>query len=160
MATISHSNIDENQLIQKHMGLVVQVAKSFNPSSPLVLDEYIQSGRIGLLKAIRAHDIKRGTFVTAAWYYIRWGILGYIKRECQESVLPITMDPSGEQQENITEYFPNTLSDRERDVLVLRTQGYTFKDIGEKRGYSKSLANGVFHSGVLKIRQAKETIYD
>ena len=142
------------------MGLVVTVAKSFNPTNPMVMDEYVQAGRIGLLKAVRTYDIERSTFSTSAWYHIRWGILAYIKQEKKEPMLPITVEPSGNSYENITDYLPNTLSSRERDIVMLRTQGHTFKDIGEKYGYSKSWANYVFHSGVLKIQEANENIYD
>ena len=136
------------------MGLVVSIVKSFHPINPTVLDEYIQAGRIGLLKAVRKHDIARSSFSTTAWHYIRWAILHYIDREKTDTALPITIDPSGIQHENVSDYFPSTLSDNERNVITLRTKGYTFKDIGEIKGYSKSWANYVFHSGVAKIREA------
>lgn len=143
------------------MGLIITVAKNFNPPNSFVLDDYIQAGRIGLLKAIRTHDISRGTFSTTAWHNIRWAILGHMKNEPIESVLPITMEPSGEYHEAITDYLPNTLSDREKEVIMLRTEGYTFKAIGEKTGYSKSWAHYIFCSGVKKIRQSNDIgIYD
>jgi len=132
MATISHSKFDENKLIEDNLGLIITVAKNFNPANPSVLDDYIQAGRIGLLKAIRTHDASRSAFATAAWHNIRWAILGYIKKEPIEHVLPITMEPSGEYRESIDDYLPNTLSDREKEVILLRTEGYTFKDIGKK----------------------------
>ena len=147
-------------MIQNNMGLVVKIAKGFNPSNAMVLDEYIQAGRIGLLKAIRTHNIKRSTFGTTAWHHIRWGILEYIKHEQMEPVLPITMEPSGETYESITDYLPNTLSEREREVILLRNQGHTFKDIGEIHGYSKSWANYIFHSGILKVKRANDIEYD
>ena len=140
------------------MGLIVKVAKSFNPATPMILDEYIQTGRIGLLKAIRKYDITRSTFSTSAWHHIRWAILGYIKQEYTTPTLPIMVEPSGEPHEEITDYLPNTLSDRERDVIMLRTEGRTFKDIGEIHGYSKSWANYVFHDAVVKIKEANTII--
>jgi len=152
--------VDENQLIKDNMGLVIKIVKSFNPSNPTIFDEYVQAGRIGLLSAIRLYDENRGAFTTIAWNHIRWSILKYIKKEQSCHVFPITVDPSGEIKENITDYFPSTLSDRERNVILQHCEGNTFKDIGEKNGYSKSWANYVFHSGIKKIQKANEGIYD
>lgn len=166
MATISHSKYqivpsDENETIKQHMGLVVKVAQGFTPINSMVLDEYIQAGRIGLLTAIRKQNNVLSSFSTNAWHSIRWSILDYIKKEKKEQPLPITTDPSGSHQpEDIADYLPDSLSDREREVVILRTEGHTFKDIGEIQGFSKSWANYVFHSGVLKIQQANEGIYE
>ena len=62
------------------MGLVVSLARSFNPLNPIELDNYIQSGRIGLWKAIQKHDPKKGKLTTIAWNHIRWEIIRYIKK--------------------------------------------------------------------------------
>ena len=48
----------EQQLILENMGLVVSLARSFNPKNNQELEEYIQSGRIGLWKAIKKYDDK------------------------------------------------------------------------------------------------------
>lgn len=150
--------MDENQIIEDNTGLIITVAKSLKPADQNTLDEYIQAGRIGLLKAIRSYDPSRGTFSNAAWNYIKWEILTYIKKEKSDNFLPITINPSGtfDEDEDITNYLPNTLSDREKNVVLLRNQGYSFKNIGEENGYSKSWANYVFHSGIQKIKDANK----
>ena len=143
------------------MGLVIKVVQSFNPINSFVFDEYVQAGRIGLLKGIRKYNEDRSSFPTTAWNHVRWGILNYIKQEQKEQPLPITADPSGDQQkENIEDYLPNTLSDRERKVIILRTEGHTFKDIGNMHGFSKSWANYIYHSGIIKIQEANDRIYE
>lgn len=153
--------MSEDGLIEQNMGLVVKIANDFNPINSTVLDEYIQAGRIGLLFAIRKYDETLGGFGTNAWHHIRWAILEYIKKEKKIQPPPITIEPSGEADpEDISDYLPNTLSDRERTVILLRTEGHTFTDIGKIHGYSKSWANYVFHSGVAKIQEANCGIYD
>ena len=61
----------EQQLILENMGLVVSLARSFNPKNNQELEEYIQSGRIGLWKAIKKYDPDRGALSTIAWNSFR-----------------------------------------------------------------------------------------
>ena len=61
------NRIEREGLLNENMGLVVSLAQSFKPRCSLELDEYIQSGRIGLWKAINKHDPKKGALSTIAW---------------------------------------------------------------------------------------------
>jgi len=163
MAMISHSKIDskkENAIIEDNMGLIVNVVKTFNPTSENLFEEYIQAGRIGLLKAIRTSN-KTCPWSTMAWNNVKWSILNYINEESEdETIFPITVEPSGNTKEEIYDYIPSNLLDREKEVLQLRIEGNSFKDIGAKLGYSKNWAHYVFYSGVRKIRNANEILFD
>ena len=41
-----------DDLIEKHMGLVVSVVNSFRPRNSTEREDYVQAGRIGLWKAL------------------------------------------------------------------------------------------------------------
>lgn len=67
------------QLIQSNLPLVVSVAKKY-ASSVARLDDLIQEGNIGLLKATERYDPRKGTrFATYAVWWIRAYIQRYIK---------------------------------------------------------------------------------
>ena len=61
----------ENQKIKDNYGLVVSQALSFSRSYNQDLEDYIQVGLIGLLKAIRKHDPERSKLSTYATVCIR-----------------------------------------------------------------------------------------
>ena len=65
----------EQQLILDNMGLVVSLARSFSPRNQQELEEYIQSGRIGLWRAVKNYNSSKGALSTLAWNYIRWEII-------------------------------------------------------------------------------------
>ena len=167
----ANSNIREReeQLILENMGLVVSLARSFKPQSPLELDDYIQSGRIGLWKAIQKHNPDKGALSTIAWYYIRWEIIrnmnkGNKLKEREFKVVNFT-DLSSDlpkiirdkNYENILdELEPNNLTEKEKGVLRLRVCGYTMKDIGQHFNHSRGWANETFKSAIKKIKHANQ----
>ncbi len=175
MAQISHSSfnssfnsslnlgfLNEEELIEANMGLVNSVVQTFNQPDPIEFDAYLQAGRIGLLKAARKYDKSRGKFSTIAWHSIKWEILSHIDNTKSDAIQITQELASGEVTEDVTEYFPESLTDKELKVLNLRKEGHTFKSIGSilgkelglKRGYSKSWANLIFHNSLDKIREA------
>jgi RNA polymerase sigma factor (sigma-70 family) len=151
---------EQEQLILDNMGLVVSIARSLKPSSDLELEEYIQSGRIGLWKAIQKHNPKKGKLTTIAWYYIRWEIIGNmpsnkLKKGKKASLslvnfTDIIKSKHGNQEEDVyhqagsyeplvpflDEVKPSILSEREERLLDLRAAGYTMKEIGAELGRS------------------------
>ena len=142
-------------MIEANMGLVSSVVETFNPTSPIDFDEYKQAGRIGLLNAIRKYDETRGKFSTIAWHNIKWEILSHIENSQSRDFSMVQEPSSGIAEEDVTEYFPESLTDKELRVLNLRKEGHTFKSIGSALGgYSKSWANLIFHNGIDKIREA------
>lgn len=148
----------EEQLIHQNMGLVVQLAKSFHPHSAEELDEYIQLGRIGLLKAIRKHDPSRGALTTVAWHYIRWEIIRYLNANRQEHEVLFDEHAAPTAHSPVWELLPDSLSDTERQVVTLRAEGnHTFREIGQiLGGFTRGWANKVFKAALVKIREANE----
>lgn len=73
----------ENELVEKNMGLVYYLARSFQKSTGgIEYDDLVQEGMVGLVKAARAFDESKGIlFSTYAWISIKRRILLYIKRQ-------------------------------------------------------------------------------
>lgn len=144
----------EDELIKKHFGLVVSVAKKFVKSyNPELLDEYIQLGRIGLLKAIRNYNEARGAFSTFAWKCIKNEILSHVQREQKHTMTYLDNLDSYVMEEStngqIWEYVP-TLTNREAEVLSLKCAGHSFTEIGPN-------ANLIFHNLVSRIATVNES---
>jgi len=152
----------EQQLILENTGLVVSLAKSFKPKNSLEFEEYVQSGRIGLWKAIKKHEPKKGALSTIAWYYIRWEIIrGIVFNSKMQPVrfadLGVDVDSFLDRRkppDNIQDVQPDTLNAIEKEVLKMRSRGYTMKEIGENFSRSRGWANEKFKSAINKIKEA------
>lgn len=74
----------ENELVEKNMGLVYYIARSFQKSTTggIEYDDLVQEGMVGLVKAARAFDESKGfLFSTYAGNCIQKEILAYMKRQ-------------------------------------------------------------------------------
>ena len=74
----------ENELVEKNMGLVYYIARSFQKSTTggIEYDDLVQEGMVGLVKAARTFDESRGfLFSTYAGNCIQKEILAYMKRQ-------------------------------------------------------------------------------
>ena len=160
------NRIEREGLLNENMGLVVSLAQSFKPRCSLELDEYIQSGRIGLWKAINKHDPKKGALSTIAWYYIRWEIIRNMPNCSSKKKVSVKLFTdlcsnfskivdNKNDTEILSELMPESLTDKERTVLCLRAKRYTMREIGESFSHSRGWANETFKSAVEKVRNAR-----
>ena len=147
----------ENQRIKDNYGLVVSQALSFSRSYNQDLEDYIQVGLIGLLKAIRKHNPELSKLSTYATVCIRNEIVKYInksKKKQFNASLENQVDNS--YQDSFWEYEPDSLSDQERTLLRMKRDNYSYKEIAEELEYSKSytkeLAKRVFN----KVNEANK----
>lgn len=151
--------MNENQLVSENLGLVIRIAKGFNPRDYSEMQEYVQEGSIALLKAIRKYDITRGyKLSTLAWKYITKAILRYkTKQKKHKSIQELyTSEKSYIVQLENWQYYPDNLEPRELKILNMRDNGYTFKDIGDELGCSRGWANRIYKSTMQKIKCANE----
>ena len=145
----------EGDLVKKYKGLVTSLAYNFAVKNNAYseLDDYIQIGYIGLLKAIRKYK-GFNNLSTMAWKYIRWEILNHISRANKCNTCSFVENvATSEPTYNFNEYLP-TLSNDESNVLQLRLSGYTFIEIGTVIGYSRYTARNRYISIINKIRTA------
>lgn len=148
---------NENRLVQDHLGLVISIAKSFQPNSN-DLEDYIQVGSIGLLKAIRNFNDKLDTSLSSfAWVCISREIINYIHRHTN-SVQSINVEPTYITKRHLLfDIIPDTLTTTEKQVVGLRLMGYTFKEIGQKLGFSSVWSNKLYQITLQKIIKANES---
>lgn len=122
------TKITEEELINNNMGLVKRIARMFRPPNRTEYDEYVQVGRIGLMKAIRKHEPAKGQLSTIAWNHIKWEIMRYIKTN-----KGIGERLQGDMLQKETETFehclPNYLSESEIRILNLKLDGHKLTEI-------------------------------
>ena len=145
----------ENELVQRHLGLVVTIAKKFRPSNDYEHSEYIQEGSIALLRAIRKFDPERNVQLsTFAWKYIHKAILKYIlKQNKNKQTAQLSEDlPNRHAISAIKEILPKNLTNKERIIIEMRLDNYTFEEIGKKIGCTRGWSNRLFNRAAQKIR--------
>jgi RNA polymerase sigma factor (sigma-70 family) len=149
----------ENELIEKHTGLVVAQAAMFNPTTLSDFDDYVSSGRIGLLKAIRHFDPDRNTkFSTYAAICIRREMIREVQRDKDQKTLRVNENHTDKERPlELWEILPDNLDDIEKKVLEARIlQNCTLKEIGECFGHSKQWVSTILKRIILKIREGYE----
>lgn len=154
----------EDDAISKNLGLIIKLARSFKPSNATELEEYIQLGRIGFLKAFRKYDPDRGALSTMAWHYIRWEIIQHLNKQRKHKVKKDIEEPSDTTDEKITsmdcenlwEFLPSNLNDKEKNIVELKLQGHTYKEIGQKLNYTQHWISKLYKSAIKKIKYANK----
>lgn len=147
----------EAQLVKEHAGLVVSQALIFHPTKLTGYDDYIQVGYIGLLKAIRNFDPNRGTkFSTFATACIRSEIIREIRRNSPEQNLLVDVSGKDVKETDMWEVLIDNLTETEKHVLHLRVQGYTYQEIGDTLGFTKSWASETMNNLIGKLKEANK----
>ena len=115
----------EQEMVTQHYGLVVHQALNFVINKQ-DLDDYIQSGLIGLLKAIRNYNPDRSKFSTFATVCIRNEILKHAKKQKrQRRQIPNTRPLYYKDGIRFWEAHPDNLTDEEIHILKLKLENYT-----------------------------------
>jgi len=177
--TQSRSNPNETQearearLTQENLGLVISQAVKFRPNGVTDLDDYIQVGKVGLLRAIRTFNENH---ISQTGKPVKWStyagvcIAREIAKEAKKfsSHVSISSDDVPEISDNnddlsrkIKEILPESLTPREVKVIYYRAQGLTLQEIGDRMGgYTKQWAKNLLGKAYEKIREAHEKTKD
>tara|TARA_R110002051_G_scaffold99688_1_gene170056 strand:+ start:19 stop:495 length:477 start_codon:yes stop_codon:yes gene_type:complete len=145
----------EEQKVIDNYGLVVSQALSFSSSNSYDFEDYIQSGLIGLLKAIRKHDPRRSRLSTYARTCIRNEIIKYInknKKHTFNNKIPI-------EDTAVPEVFidwntlTDSLSEEEKSILKLRLHNNSYREISEKLDISRNYIKSSMKTILIKLRK-------
>ncbi|MAF24215.1 hypothetical protein CL634_01310 [bacterium] len=145
------------ELIEKHMGLVISIVNRFNPKNQTEKDDYIQAGRIGLWKALTKFSKTGGSkFSPYAWNPIKWEIIKEIRsaKSKHDSMSPEDCEHyyGVKNSAPFWELVPSSLTPAERQVVQLRREGYNFKEISSELDCHRSRIKKIFQSAIKKIR--------
>lgn len=149
--------------------------RSYTETLKIPFDEVLSIGDLAFVKASKHFRPQKGyKFTTYLVHVIRRNILNFLK---MKSVIfhgtQISLDYDGEQVDNNApdpasllehiEEFQNELNllptllsavdDRTQKVLVMYSQGYNFREIGEKIGITKQWVSQIYQQGIRTIRE-------
>tara|TARA_R100000808_G_scaffold5713_1_gene17220 strand:+ start:50291 stop:50806 length:516 start_codon:yes stop_codon:yes gene_type:complete len=151
----------EEQLVHTHYGLVVSQALRFSNNRSYI-EDYIQVGLIGLLKAIRNYDSEKSKFSTFATVCIRNEIFRYTRKN-KPKTIPVDAkiknvinrtDDWYVPVEGIWEYIPDSLTEKERLVLQMKFENYTHKEIADTICCSKGRVKNILKKIISLLQRA------
>lgn len=144
------------KLVKANYGLLVSQALSFNPRNQDELDDYIQTGCTGLVRAIKTHDSSLGALSTHICHCVRNSIINQIKYNKKHSIASLHHPIVQHQSESLMEYLPDNLTDVDRTIINMKLQGYTRKEIAKVLGCKENNVKYKIKRTFDKIRKANE----
>lgn len=125
---------DLSRLVTKYVPLIRHIARRYHPFSADSMEDLIQVGSIGLLKAVKYYDPNRArsaSFKTVATYYIRGEIQHYLRDQCFPVHVPRTLIEMkariAQMEERLTKELARTPSAQE----LANASGCSLQDIIE-----------------------------
>ena len=150
---ITNADSEEKMVIDNY-GLVVSQAVKFIAQKQ-DLDDYIQIGLIGLLKAIRNYNPEKSKFSTFATVCIRNEILKFIKKQNRQN-RRLNLREKKSQEVLLWEYQPDNLTKDEIDILDMKLKNHTYKEISEIMCCNKNEIKQKIKKILKKIREANK----
>jgi DNA-directed RNA polymerase specialized sigma subunit len=142
----------ESKLIEEHRELVIsEVIETLNSKSDL--EDYIQVGFIGLIKAHRKFDPEKGCFENYAKTCVKNEVMASLKKKVKKTVYHKKSDKP---DVAVWEVVPDSLSDTEKAVLKMKCQNYTNKEIADMLYLTKPYVKEVYRNCIKKLRIANE----
>lgn len=125
---------ETDDLVRQHMPLVRQFARRYSQFNPDYMEDLVQVGSIGLLKAIKYYDPRRtrsASFKTLATCYIRGEIRHYLRDHCSLVQVPRRLTEMNSQLSQLEEKLTKVL-DRAPSVCELATHsGFSVQEVLE-----------------------------
>jgi len=144
-----------DQLIKDNMALVISIADSFCPRNYTEREDLIDAGRIGLWKALQKYESDKGALSTYAWQPIKWAIIKEMKNIRQSNIsIDNIAEPHISEHPPFWELLNIKINAEDREILMLRRQGYKFKEICELVSKTHSSVKNRYYKTVKAIKKA------
>lgn len=147
-----------DELISQNYGLIVSQAKKFHPKNRDVLEEYIQVGCVGIVKAINTFNSDISKFSTYACRCIFNEIYSFVvKNNKHQNLVNEEIDIPSINKENIDDYLPDYLTEQEKLIIVMKINNFSKKEIAEKIGENEKVTTNIINKIMKKIKNANKT---
>jgi len=171
------------KIVEKYKGLVIALARRRYLSGG-DLEDLIQEGTLGLVKAIRQYSPERGNFCKFASISIINKINDAVRADnrnrnkaLNESISfeeltlsqdweddkgynPLTVYLSNEKRNKFYENINSILSTEQMEILQLYLEGYTYKEIGQKLNITEKKVDNGLLAIKNRIRKAEAKFID
>lgn len=153
----------EEKLVRDNYGLVVSQALSFLEKNPLTtLDDYIQVGLIGLLKAIRKFDEKKAKFSTFAVVCIRNELLNHVRKYKKKNKVIFNDNITKRaikqnayiSKENLFEYTPDHITQEQNFILKLKLENHNNREICDLLSCTRRELDNKIRELIVVLREA------
>jgi RNA polymerase sporulation-specific sigma factor len=154
-------------LTEQYRPLILSMAESFLVSMPkdsLALEDLVQEATIALYKAACRYDLEQSkvTFGLYAKICIRNHLVSTLRRQIRfakktkpKEPLPGT-EGNAVKWESVAEQLSGLLTRYEEQVLALRLQNYSYKEIAERLSADPKSVDNALYRIRRKLRQARE----
>ena len=151
--------------IEKYLPLVSKLAGERARKSDKDFDDLYQEGCVALLQAADRLDERDGVKpMTFLHHRIYWAMFDYAypNRRSKREPVVLLADPVQQVTHNDFDqvdaedevvFLQGRLSDKQRKVVELRSNGMKFSDIGTELGYSKQRAQSVYQESLEILKQ-------
>lgn len=133
--------------------LVVSIVHKFSPKDQDTFNELKQVGTIALWKSFNGYQPQKAAFSTYAWKCIYNAVLLSATRNSPVDSRCL-VDGVVVYSDTFEEFLPDKLTQMERDSILRRREGYTFREIGEIYGISPRHIKTIVDRAIVKIRKA------
>lgn len=128
------SEEETSEIVRQYMPLVRQIARRYSQFNPDCLEDLVQVGSIGLLKAIKYYDPNRArsaSFKTLATCYIRGEIRHYLRDHCSLVQVPRRLTEINCQLSQLEEKLTKVLDHTPTVQELAEHSGFSVQEILE-----------------------------
>lgn len=150
----------DNKLVEENIPLVKHIARKFPRTPVLDREDYVNAGILGLMKCLKTYDSTKGKISTYAYNPILWEMIRLYEKHTkhkQERLTPeIKKELVIEDEINIDEYLPSTLTKQEEKVIKLWLNNIKISDIAKTIKKSESSVFRILKKSKEKISDSTE----
>ena len=110
-------------------------------------------------EAVLSYNPNRNTALSSwIYFHIRWSIIKYLNSEkkYRDNMNNLVKEPESSRHHNIWEYFPNNLTKLEKQIISLKLQNYSYRDIDRKFHKNRGWSNKIYHNLIKKVNRANK----